>query len=84
MSLLMLFGGGVFQIATPASAADWDPIAAIDTMAPGVVLQRSILDGVVVAFAAGGYRPLTAAQIIAVTGPLPPPLTSIPRLCEVV
>ena len=59
---------------------NYDLVAAIDTLAPGIVLQRDILDGCAAAYAAGGYRPLTAAQIVAVTGPLPAPLTRIKRM----
>jgi hypothetical protein len=58
----------------------YDLVAAIDTLAPGVVLQRADLDGVASAYAAGGFSPLTAAQVIAVTGPLPAVLTSIRRM----
>lgn len=57
----------------------YDLVAAIETAAPGVVLQRAIVDGCAAAYALGGYVPLTTAQIIAVTGPLPAPVTSIPR-----
>ena len=57
----------------------YDLVGAIDMAAPGVVLQRAILDGCAAAYAAGGYKPLTIAQILAVTGPLPPVPVSIPR-----
>jgi hypothetical protein len=56
----------------------YDLIAAIDRAAPGVVLQREIIDGCAAAYAAGGYVPLTDAQIVAVIGPLPVAPTSIP------
>lgn len=92
MSLLLLFAnaalsGGVVPPSPPppsmAPATQWDPIAAIDTLAPGVVLQRSILDAVVAAWIANNYQPLTQAQIIAITGPLPPFLTSIKWIRDV-
>lgn len=58
-----------------------DPVGLIDTLAPGVVLQRAILDAVAAASIAHGGT-LTQAQVIAITGPLPAPLTSIRRLPE--
>ena len=58
---------------------NYDLLGAIDTLAPGIVCQRATLDGVAAAYAANGYRPLTQAQVIAVTGPLPAPLTSLSK-----
>lgn len=56
----------------------YDLIAAFDEAAPGVLLQRDILDGLAAAYAAGAYGRLSTPEIIAVTGPLPTPLTGIP------
>lgn len=39
---------------------------------PGIVLTRAIQDGLLSAYAANGYKPLTQAQIEAITGPAPP------------
>lgn len=60
----------------------YDLLAAFQQYAPGVVLQRSIEDGLAVAYAAGGYAPLTQAQVLAVTGPLPIYPTSLPRFAD--
>ena len=38
---------------------------------PGIVRTRAIDDGLTAAWAANGYRPLSSAQILAVTGPAP-------------
>ncbi len=61
-------------------SSNYDLIAAIDMLAPGVVLQRETLDGVATAYAVNGFQPLTQAQVIAVTGPLPVYPTSIKTL----
>ena len=61
-----------------------DPIAIIDTLAPGVVLQRSVLDAVWTAWQVNGGKPLTQAQVIAAIGPLPAVLISIPFMREVI
>lgn len=58
----------------------YDLIAAIDTLAPGIVLQRATLDGVAAAWAANGFQPLTQDQVVAVTGPLPIFPTTIRRM----
>ena len=59
---------------------NYDLLSVINMLAPGVVLQQAVLDGVHAAWAANGYRPLTAPQVIAVTGPLPAPLTTLKRM----
>lgn len=58
----------------------YDLLSALYAFAPGVEAQRTIIDGLAAAYAAGGYRPLTQAQVLAVTGTPPTPLTSIPTL----
>ena len=65
-----------------AGSPNYDLIGAIDALAPGTVVTRERLDGVAAAYAANGFQPLTQAQIVAVTGPPPPPLSSIPRSKE--
>lgn len=45
---------------------------------PGVIEQRTIRDGLFAAWTTGGDQPLTEAQIVAVTGQPPAPLTTIP------
>jgi len=60
----------------------YDLIAAIDLYAPGVILQQAVLDGVATAYAANGYRPVTQAQVLAVTGPLPAAPTELPRFAD--
>ena len=57
----------------------YDLISIFDTLAPGVVMQRQFLDGLAAAWALNGYKPLTQAQVVAVTGPLPTAPTSLPR-----
>jgi hypothetical protein len=58
----------------------YDILSALYTYAPGVEAQRAIIDGLEAAYAAGDYQPLTSAQVLAVTGPPPAPLTSIRNL----
>lgn len=83
MSLLLLLAGGhVTPLPNPDWAANYDLLAAFDTYAPGVILQRPILDALSTAWIAGGFKPLTAAQIAAIAGPLPPLVTSIRKLPE--
>jgi hypothetical protein len=60
----------------------YDLIAAIDRYAPGLILQRAVLDGVAAAYVAGGYVPVTQAQVLAVTGPLPVAPTSLRRFAD--
>ena len=45
----------------------------------GIVVQRSILDGLAAAYAANSYQPLSPTQILAVTGPSPLYPTSLRR-----
>lgn len=83
MSLLLLLSLGNIIVVTPSVTTSagplFDPIAIIDTMAPGLVLQRSLIDAVETALAANGFRPLTQAQVIAAIGPLPTFPTTIRR-----
>ena len=48
-------------------------------LAPGVVLTQAVHDGLAAAYLAGGYVPLTQAQVLAVTGTPPAYPTSLPR-----
>ena len=61
-------------------SAPYDLVAAFDSLAPGLVLQRADLDAVAAAYAANGFQPLTSAQMIAAVGPLPAPLTTIQQM----
>lgn len=60
----------------------YDLLAAFQQFAPGVVLQRSIEDGLATQYAANGYTPLTQAQVVAIAGPLPAYPTSLPRFAD--
>lgn len=48
----------------------------------GVLLTRTIEEGLAAAYLAGGYVPLTQAQIIAVTGPALPLPADLPRFAD--
>lgn len=50
---------------------NYDIVSALYAFAPGVEAQREIVDGLAAAYEAGGFVPLTEAQVLAVTGPLP-------------
>lgn len=43
----------------------YDFLAVLAQLAPGVVAQREILDNMAATYAANGYTPLTAAQVLA-------------------
>lgn len=60
----------------------YDLIAAIDLYAPGVILQREVQDGVAAAYEANLCTPVTEAQVLAVTGPLPVAPTELPRFAD--
>lgn len=49
-------------------------------LAPGLVATRELDDAFYGAWEANGYAPWTPQTVLAVTGPLPAPLTTIPRL----
>lgn len=51
-----------------AAAADpaYDLIAAIDTLMPGVVLQKPLLDAAAAQYQANGLTPITAGQVPAI------------------
>lgn len=59
---------------------DYDPRNALVDFAPGVVLTREIEAALVAQYAANGNQPLSSGQVLAITGPLPAPVTSIPYL----
>lgn len=65
-------------MAVPANG--YDPRAALYAFAPGVLLTRENEQQLVAQYAANGYTPLTQAQVLAITGPLPPLVTGIQRL----
>jgi hypothetical protein len=73
------FAIGVDTPPVAPGTSTYDYIAVIDLLAPGVVLQREILDGVSAAYAANNFQPLTQAQVVAVTGPLPSYPTTLKR-----
>ncbi len=58
---------------------EYDVLGALQQFGAGVVLTEAIYSGLVAAYAAAGYAPLDQAQVLAVTGPLPPYPTGLPR-----
>jgi len=50
------------------------------TLPPGLVPTREIVDAIMLAWAANRYQPLSAAQVLAITGPAPVYPASLPRL----
>lgn len=61
---------------------NYDFLAELQRYAPGVVVQREILDGMAAQYAANGYTPLTQAQVLAITGPLPKLPSGLVRLAD--
>lgn len=57
----------------------YDFIAAIEDAAPGIVVQREMIDAVADAWEENGRVALTAETIIALVGPLPDYPTGLPR-----
>ena len=57
----------------------YDVLSALQQFGPGVVLTEAVYGGLVAAYAAGGFVSLDQAQVLAVTGPLPPYPTELPR-----
>jgi hypothetical protein len=55
-----------------AADPEYDLIGVFDTLAPGIILQREILDAVYVAYAANGYKALSSPQVIAALQTEPP------------
>lgn len=67
-------------MATPDPTYDyWDVLS---LYAPGVVATRDVIDAIAARYAANGYTPLTQDQVIAITGPLPPVPTKLPRFYD--
>ncbi|HWK44915.1 MAG TPA: hypothetical protein VNT30_09350 [Stellaceae bacterium] len=62
---------------TPAQSFD-----ALAILPPGIVATRAIVDGLSAAWAAGGFIPLTPAQVLVVTGPSPVAPTHLPRFAD--
>lgn len=58
----------------------YDPRTDFYRYAPMNRLTRELEEAVVLQFIANGNKPLTQAQVEAITGPQPPVLTSIRRL----
>jgi hypothetical protein len=67
-----------------APANGYDPRAALYAFAPGLIMTRELESALVAQYATNGYTPLTQAQVLAITGPLPPVLTGIKRLPVIV
>ena len=59
--------------------ASYDMQGAIETLCPGLVLQRAAMDAAAAAYAAGDNKDLTAPQLLTLLGPFPPFPTSLPR-----
>lgn len=73
-----VMGIGIGGIGDPLIVPqNFDPIAVIDILAPGVVLQREAIDAVWKAWAANGFQTLNQGQVIAAVGALPPSVTSM-------
>lgn len=62
------------------ASGSYDPRSALQAYAPGVVLTREVEQSLVQRYADKGCQPLTAADVLAITGPAPSPVTSIPFL----
>ncbi|HEY2068269.1 MAG TPA: hypothetical protein VGG48_01845 [Rhizomicrobium sp.] len=60
----------------------YDYWSVLDTMAPGVVATRELVDAVAARYAANDYTALTQDQVLAITGPLPLPPASMPRFAD--
>lgn len=67
-----------------AAAASYDPRSALYAFAPGVVMTREIEAALVAQYVSNAGAALTSSQVLAITGPLPAPITSIPFLPECV
>lgn len=57
----------------------YDFIAAIEDAAPGIVVQREMIDAVAAAWLQNGRVALTAPEIVDLVGPLPDYPTGLPR-----
>jgi hypothetical protein len=64
-----------------AANPNYDLPGAIETLAPGVVVQREMVDAVDIAYAANGYQALTSAQVIAALQ-TPPPSDTVKTLAN--
>jgi hypothetical protein len=60
--------------------ANYDPRSALLAYAPGVVLTREIELALLRQFAVNNSAPLTSAQVLAITGPLPVFPSTIPYI----
>jgi hypothetical protein len=56
-----------------------DYIALIEQYAPGVVVQREMIDALSLAYQLANFAPITSAQVLAIVGTLPVYPTSMPR-----
>jgi hypothetical protein len=63
-----------------APAFGYDPRDALYAFAPGMVMTRALEASLVAQYAANNYTPLTSAQVLAITGPLPIFPSTIQRL----
>lgn len=57
----------------------YDPHNALYEFAPGVLLTAEIEAALAAQYLANGYTPITQAQVLAITGPLPAYPTKLPR-----
>lgn len=66
-----------------SGAADqYDLHTALYTFAPGVEMTRDIESALALRYQQNGYTPLTQAQVLAITGPLPPFPAGLPRFSD--
>lgn len=64
----------------PEPDRNYDPRNALYAFAPGLILTRELEQSLVAQYEANDYQPLTEGQVLAITGPLPPFPSEIPRL----
>lgn len=63
-------------------SASYDPRSALFAFAPGVLMTREIEASLLAQYTANAFTPLTSAQVLAITGPLPVFPSTIVRLPE--
>ena len=65
------------------SLGDWFSYTDLDidsVLPPGFLRTRALDDAITAAWIANDYQPLSNAQVLAITGPAPALITSLPRL----
>lgn len=65
-----------------AADGKYDPRSAFYLYAPGLLLTRDLEQAIVAQYAANNFTPLTQAQVLAITGPLPAYPTGLPRFAD--